>query len=220
MKKKEKYLHVKLDSETMEKWKEFRRGRNFQGTLVKQALLYFINWSEANETNDSNSPIKYINLAKNNGIAIVDADDFEHLSKFKWCLSGGGYAMRGALINNKWTTRYMHHEILGETKGRQIDHIDRNKLNNRKCNLRFVTRSQNQQNYIRKDNTSGVIGVYKHKASNKWAAQTYKKGKIVFLGYFDDKADAAKAYDSAVLKHFGPHALTNLKLSDTKKECE
>lgn len=83
----------------------------------------------------------------------------------------------------------------GEFPSRKIDHINRNRSDNRICNLRLADDSQNSANQsIRSDNTSGIKGVTWNKLRNKWQAQIQYKG-IRKTGYFDKLEDAAKFYD-------------------------
>ena len=92
-------------------------------------------------------------------------------------------------------------------KGYVIDHIDRNKLNNRRSNLRYATRQQNAQN-ISKDpdtHTSNYKGVHWRKDRSKWSAKCAGK----FLGNFDDESWAAYAYDCYVLEQLGEQAYIN-----------
>lgn len=92
----------------------------------------------------------------------------------------------------------------------QIDHIDGNKLNNQRNNLRSATSSQNAINSKKpKNNTSGYKGVSWSKKSKKWRAQICFEGKQIHLGFFDDSKDAANAYDKAALKYFGEFARLN-----------
>jgi len=74
--------------------------------------------------------------------AVVDADDYEYLAQFNWHLSDQGYAL--GTINKK---RVRMHRIVNDTPdGFETDHINRNKLDNRRSNLRTATRSENTLN--------------------------------------------------------------------------
>lgn len=90
----------------------------------------------------------------------------------------------------------------------QIDHINGDRTDNRLCNLREVTQSQNNANSARrKDSTSGVKGVYFSRQKNKWAARIKPSGsKRVHLGFFADRNEAANAYAKAAAEHFGQYA--------------
>ena len=80
---------------------------------------------------------------------------------------------------------YMHRLINKPSVGFEIDHINRNKLDNRKENLRIVTRSQNQMNrVIQKNNTSGYKGITWNQKRKKWQAQIMVNYKCIILGCF------------------------------------
>lgn len=81
----------------------------------------------------------------------------------------------------------------------QIDHIDRNKLNNRISNLRDVTQSYNQHNRVeaRRDNVAGLLGVRFNKKDGKYHARITANRKHLFLGQFDDPQEASAAYFAA-----------------------
>lgn len=134
-------------------------------------------------------------------IAIIDNEDFEKVSKFKW-----NYATVGYATNKKF---YLHHLIIGKPKkGFVVDHINQNKLDNRKCNLRFVTHSQNHANQIKqKNNTSGFRGVSWNKG--KWEVRIKYFGKTLHFGMFNNKIDAAKRYNIKAHELFGEFALLN-----------
>ena len=82
-----------------------------------------------------------------------------------------------------------------------IDHIDRNKLNNQRTNLRPATRSQNGMNSeIQSNNTSGCTGVHWYR--NKWKVSIEPKGQSIYLGSFDNYEEACKVRKAAELKYF------------------
>lgn len=86
----------------------------------------------------------------------------------------------------------------GEWPSGQIDHINGNRLDNRRINLRDVTNAENAKNSaMRPSNTSGVNGVYLHKQTGKWCAQISAFGKTVGLGLFSSKGDAVIARKAA-----------------------
>lgn len=147
--------------------------------------------------------------------ALVDDEDYDRLSKFNWHVSSKGYARRNANTGSRdgRSTVYMSKEIVDAPVGLQIDHKDGNKLNNQKENFRFVDNSTNCQNRKQNNNSTGYIGVVFHKASQKFIAQIGHQKKRIHLGSFITKEEAAKAYDEAATKFFGPDALTNEKVS-------
>lgn len=115
-------------------------------------------------------------------------------------ISIGDYA--GSMSNKGYlTTRvknklYLNHRLIwlyhyGYFPENQIDHIDRDKLNNRVNNLREVSQSCNIRNTgSRKNNKSGVKGVSWHKASKSWRVNIMTNGKPNYLGYYNDKTEA------------------------------
>jgi hypothetical protein len=126
--------------------------------------------------------------------ALVDADDYDRLAGFKWCLSSG-YAMRKS-PRPAGVTCKMHREVLGlvHGDGHEADHINRDKLDNRKSNLRVVTRAVNGRNLsARTDGTSGLRGVSWHKRGQKWEACAKIEGVKHYLGLHIREDDAAAA---------------------------
>lgn len=97
---------------------------------------------------------KEIKLA--NGTIIIDEEDYPLISSFHWHVTDKGYARQGH------GGPYMHNLIVNKLQGLQVDHINHNKLDNRKENLRLVTQSTNQFNKPKpqKNNKTGVTGVF------------------------------------------------------------
>lgn len=146
----------------------------------------------------------------NGGEALVDDDDYEVLSRYTWGITKDGYAIRfDDFYFGKKRPIYMHHLIHISKNDMEIDHIDTNKLNNQKSNLRTVTKSQNAQNRTKKENlTSKYIGV--HLADGKWVAQIKKNGRVYYLGTYKYECVAALAYNRAAKKMYGGLARINV----------
>jgi len=135
-------------------------------------------------------------------VALVDDEDFEALSRFKWHVGGSrGYAMRGGF--------YMHREILKPANGVHIDHVNGNPLDNRRANLRLATRSENQQNRrgANHDSTSGFRGVYLNRRLGKWYGQVRFQGRNNYLGSHASPELAALAVQEFLRLKGVPHVV-------------
>lgn len=138
--------------------------------------------------------------------AVVDPEDFEELSQYKWCASGRGrhvYAVR----HEKGRTIYMHRQIMKAPRNRQVDHKDTDSLNNHRDNLRLATWRQNRANICSRRGTSQFVGVARQ--GNKWVAYISWRGKQYRLGLFDDEVEAAKARDRKAYELHGEFAYLN-----------
>jgi hypothetical protein len=101
--------------------------------------------------------------------------------------------------------------VTGEWPGNEIDHKDRNRSNNTFANLRLASHLQNTSNRsMNKNNLSGYKGVSIHKESGKWVAQIGIHGKRTHIGLFETKEDAAIAYNTLAIKHYGCFANLNV----------
>lgn len=158
---------------------------------------------------------KKILLTKNK-VTLVDDEDYEFLNKWKWycsvASSGAFYAARKTRYSDGDSKiLYMHRLILGlQRNGRQeTDHINRDPLDNRRLNLRICTSSQNKMNRTKSIlNKSGYKGVCSVPV-NKWAAFIMCGDIHLNLGHFEDKKDAARAYNKAATHYFGEFAVLN-----------
>lgn len=145
-------------------------------------------------------------------VALVDDEDYADLSQFKWAADARGYAVRNLPRTKPYErngTEFMHRRILGLVKGdgMDVDHIDGNKQNNQRGNLRSATHMQNLQNKkITRQNKSGMKGVCFDKRENKWRASVSAQNKQYALGYFDSPEDAHAAYKAAARRLHGEFA--------------
>ena len=142
---------------------------------------------------------------------IVDREDYDFLNQWSWKVNNSGYAyrtIRAKEDGKKWKTILMHRLICCAEKNEEIDHINRNKLDNRKSNLRIVAHWENSHN------RSKGNGVRKPKGRNKWCAQIYVNNKRIYLGSFGTKEEAMNARINAE-KTLLPTVMTQgLKVSD------
>jgi len=135
----------------------------------------------------------------NSRCCFVDDEDFYNLCLFDWSCLASGYAM--AMINNKLV--YMHREIMKPKPGYVVDHIDSNKLNNQRSNLRVCSYSENCRNRGKQiNNTSGFKGISWDKFNNKWRVTIEVMQKSINLGRFVNIEDAINAYrDGSIYYH-------------------
>lgn len=145
--------------------------------------------------------------------AKVDDEFHDFLSQWQWQYSQG-YARRTASVeerrNGRPTQIWMHREVLGTPEGMQTDHINGDRSDNRRVNLRVVTGSQNQMNAKRRsDSRSPFKGVTWDKRANRWVARLVYQSKRIYVGYFKDSKDAAIAYDNKVKELLGEYAWLN-----------
>lgn len=160
--------------------------------------------------------MKEIKLQNSELKAIVDNEDYLYLSKRKWGLSKKGYAWGGKAYydnNNKRKTKteLIHRLVMKVKKGQIIDHINRDRLDNRKCNLRICSRFENQCNRpAPKHNTSGYKGVSFNKRDKLWHSRIKFKNKPYYLGAYKTPILAAIEYNKKAEKLHGEFALLNV----------
>jgi hypothetical protein len=164
-----------------------------------------INWNEILEYDETSPSCLWWKVSTNPAIKI---------GKFAGSLKKTNYYEIG--YNKK---KYQCHRIIFEMFNGEIpeelfiDHIDNNRENNKIENLQLATKSENnRKSLMQKNNTSGYKGVTLEKRRNIWRANILINLKYIHLGYFNDKLEAAKAYDSAAIEYFGEFALTNKML--------
>ena len=144
-------------------------------------------------------------------IALVDDEDYWYLMQFTWHAINKGdlwYARHSFKKPNfKFGySMYMHNLLMDSTN--QVDHVDRNGLNNARNNLRFATSQQNSANSIRKIHGTSIFkGV--SWSGKRWRAQIKVNGITKNLGEFIVEEDAARAYDEAAKEYFGAYAILN-----------
>jgi hypothetical protein len=143
--------------------------------------------------------------------ALVDDDDFEWLSRYKWAAYCAlkrthkkhcYYAYRGTRNGDKVQSHFMHRVILNAPTGVLVDHRDGNGLNNQRANLRLCTRTQNIHNTATQRNSkSGLKGVLQS-PSGLWRA-------VICIGTFRTRELAAAAYNEAAKQLRGEFAYLN-----------
>ncbi len=133
--------------------------------------------------------------------ALVDARDFEMLSRHRWYLLAVGYAAQGG---GKAPMVYLHRVVAGAGPRDLVDHRNGDKLDNRRANLRLVTPAQSSANTSsQRGSSSKFRGVSFDKRTGRWVAQITKGGEQHFLGRFKSEEEAARAYDAAARWLYG-----------------
>lgn len=143
--------------------------------------------------------------------AIVDDEDYEYLSQFKWHTTGyPGLEYASRCFGNQKVMR-MHRELMDCPSHLTVDHINGNRLDNRRSNLRIATIQQNCFNRkIKIKHSSIYTGIYKNgNKNNTWRARIRINGRIISLGTFPYEEQAALAYNVAAKKYFGEFAKLN-----------
>ena len=137
-------------------------------------------------------------------VALLDDEDFERVSAHKWCYMTAGYGARSVCQGKSKRIVYLHRFLLEAPDGKRVDHIDGNKLNNQRSNLRLCTHQENMQNSKQyANNTSGHKGVAFDKFTGSWKAYINVAGKTVHLGRFPTAELAAEYRNSMAEKVFG-----------------
>ena len=116
---------------------------------------------------------------------IFSTEDKSKIENRRWRLDGCGYAGDAEIR--------LHSIIIGQTKGKEVDHIDGNRLNNTRSNLRLVTRQQNTWN-------KKYVGVHRHSTCDRWVVQIKVDNKTLHLGLFKTKEEALKVRKGAETK--------------------
>lgn len=149
--------------------------------------------------------MKRIKLQNSTAYLLVD-DSNKNLEKYRWYLHSEGYAR--ATIEGKRI--FAHRLIMNTPANLYTDHINRDKLDNRKANLRTCEPRFNNVNIpAHKRNKSGYKGVSWFKRDKVWTAQICVKGKRINLGRFTDIKAAANRYNEEAIKYYGSYAFLN-----------
>jgi hypothetical protein len=145
--------------------------------------------------------------------AIVDDEDFEIVSQYKWCAERSSDGLRYYAVRNEGGKLVrMHRLIMGFPKG-NVDHRDADGLNNSRSNLRLATTAQNgSNNRMARNNTSGFRGVSWNKTHGKWQVGIEHQGKRHAKCWIDTPEEAAHIYDAMARELHGEYARLNFPL--------
>lgn len=144
------------------------------------------------------------------GYCLIDENQKEKVLIYKWSLSNQGYAYRTFRKDGVTKHEKMHRFLISAPEGMCVDHINRDRLDNRLCNLRLCERRKNSYNATkRKNTTSRYKGVYWKADRGYWVARVKVDGKNKILGHFSDETEAAKAYNEGAALHYGEFCSLN-----------
>ncbi|MBO5534321.1 MAG: HNH endonuclease [Clostridia bacterium] len=155
----------------------------------------------------------------------IDPEDYYKVAKYKWVKTFAGYFV--ASLGRRSNHIFLHRLVMNLPAGEYVDHIDGNKGNCRKKNMRPCSRTENNRNTgNQKNNQCGYKGVHWAADRGKWRTDITVNRKHIHLGSFDSPIEAAQAYDQAAIFYFGEFARTNEmlgnyeRLSSDAKEVE
>lgn len=141
---------------------------------------------------------------------IIDDEDYPKVANTKWHYGCKYYAVHHKMINRKHFYIYLHKVVLGVENKTEVDHINGDKLDNRRSNLRICTHQQNMHNKgMQKNNKSGFKGVSWDSTRKRWKATISHHDRTINLGRFQDKMDAVRTYNNKAVELFGEFARTN-----------
>lgn len=142
-------------------------------------------------------------------VAIIDDCDAASVLCHRWFLDRNGYARRRKKAGESGSMKLLLHRLLAAAPPDMlVDHVDGNKLNNCRANLRLATHAQNTFNSKKRaSNRSGFKGVSRR--GSRWGAFITKDRRQSYLGLFGTPHEAALAYDSAARQFFGEFAACN-----------
>jgi len=149
---------------------------------------------------------------KDGSYFLIDATDFELVSKYSWFKGKRGYPTMHTSRKSPegYKTRPLHRYLIKIPDKADIDHINGDKLDNRRSNLRACTHQQNMFNQKKRStNSSGYIGVSLFKATGMFEAYIHHSGKKIYLGLYHTAEEAAYIRDKEAKKLFGKYARLN-----------
>lgn len=179
---------------------------NLQGKSKKRSVVV------ADMPAPPNDNCCYVQLSRGK-FTLVDHADFDWLDQWNWQAIPSGQTFYASRARRRGEARpstvvLMHREIMDASNELEVDHINGDGLDNRRSNLRLVTRTENLRHRSTfRNSKSGFKGVQYNSANGKWRA-------TLNLGTFDTAEEAARAYDRVIRRLFGSLAKTNFDDAD------
>jgi len=140
----------------------------------------------------------------------VDAVDYPGLAMLSWRVNHSGYAItdeQPAKMHRRIMENYLSRSL---ERCEQVDHVNHNRIDNRRSNLRLVTNQQNGFNKLPVVATSAYKGVYWVKQKQQWCASISISGQKIHCGFFVEEIEAAYRYDQFAMQLFGQYAYLNV----------
>lgn len=184
-------------------------------TADSQPTIHVASWIDGHGDQQRRKTMKTIQLVNGPYVALVDDKDYKSLSQFRWFARLSKpeytpYAVRYREENRDTVNVWMHRVIMNAKKGEYVDHINWDGLDNRRCNLRIATVSQNNfHSPSRKLGRSGFRGIHQHVGRRKpWQARIGYNGREYMLGSFTTLEEARAVRLRAEREFYGEFAST------------
>lgn len=183
------------------------RGEQTRAENRKRARLKrdhdLCSWCGPLEENTKLIPLGHNHFSK------VDASDFEFLNRWNWAMNNYGYAVRKDEVTKE--SIQIHRLLMPPPEGKQIDHINRDKLDNRRRNIRFATVWENSGNVEKRGmGTSKFKGVSRSARDGRWIVFAKDlNGRSKNLGRYSDEITAAAVYNEYAKNKWGQFACVN-----------
>lgn len=145
-----------------------------------------------------------ISLSKGK-VAVVDLSDYEFVRQYRWHLGGTGRYVARTVRHG--VQSLLHRDLLGAAPGIQVDHVNHDGLDNRRCNIRLATPSQNKAHHRQRRGATGFVGVYEDKRRGTFTARIGNDNRRI--GAFTTAEEAARARDAAAIERWGAFAVLN-----------
>ena len=176
-----------------------RHGRVFSRTIYDpNEIVVFDSYAEI---------VLYNKLSAEVARTTISLESIDAVKNKKWHMKANGYVYHDYRHNGKKVSVLLHRLLLDPPSGMVIDHIDGNSLNNKLCNIRVCTPSENAMNSgLFSHNTSGIKGVTFDNQSGLWVAQIMVEQRTVYLGSYENKSEARDARVEFATETFGEFA--------------
>ena len=152
------------------------------------------------EYDDYAEVVLYDKSCKEVARALIDLEDIDNVKKYKWSLRKDGY-----ITAYTGKTSLLHRFIMDCPDDKVVDHINHNRLDNRKSNLRICTHQQNMMNSGKRQSNTGYTGVYWFDVTGKYVVKIGLNKKSIHIGYFDTLEQAIEARKQAEIDLFGDY---------------